>query len=279
MHSTDHYADNNGLRLHYLDYGNADLPPMLLLHGMRDSALSWNIFARAMSNEYRILSLDSRGHGDSDRAGPNGYRYDDYISDIEALADHLSLRDMIIVGHSAGGRYAWSYAVRHPERVRALVIVDIDPDPQNPQTARDFQAIAAEPESWPTKDNFLAYLKTRRVHTPEDALRKQIPAITTRTPDGGYVWKADIRIVTEYERPDLWDSWGRISCPVLLVRGRQSALLTHETAVKMRASLPSSQMRLAELEGGGHWFYQDFPEAFEITVRWFLDDLVTARPR
>ena len=279
MHPTDRYVDNDGLRLHYLDYGNSHLPPMLLIHGMRDSALRWDIFARAMSDEYRVLSLDSRGHGDSDRAGPNGYHYDDYISDIEALAEHLALRDMIIVGHSAGGRYAWSYAVEHPERVRALVIVDIDPDPQNPQTARDFQAIAAEPESWPTEDDFLTYLDTRRVHTPEEALKKQVPAITTRTPEGSYVWKADIRIVTEYERPDLWDSWGRISCPVLLVRGRQSALLTHETAVKMRASLPSSQMRLAELEGGGHWFYQDFPEAFEITVRWFLDDLVTARPR
>ena len=47
----------------------------------------------------------------------------------------------------------------------------------------------------------------------------------------------------------------------------------------MRETLPTSQVRLAELEGGGHWFYQDFPEAFEITVRWFLDYLVTARPQ
>ena len=279
MRPTDRYVDNDGLRLHYLDYGSADLPSMLLIHGMRDSALSWDIFARAMSDEYRVLSLDSRGHGDSDRAGPNGYRYDYYISDVEALADHLNLTDMIIVGHSAGGRYAWSYAVKHPDRVRALVIVDIDPDPYNPQTASDLRASVAEPESWPTEDEFLAYLKTRRVHTPEDALRKQIPAISRRTPEGSHVWKADIRIVAEYERPDLWDSWGRISCPVLLVRGRQSNLLTHETAVKMREALPTSRMRLAELEGGGHWFYQDFPEAFEITVRWFLDDLVTARPR
>ena len=278
MRPTHRYVDNNGLRLHYLDYGNAALPPMLLLHGMRDAAQSWDIFARAMSVEYRVLSLDSRGHGDSDRAGPNGYRFDYYITDVEALADHLDLTDMIIVGHSAGGRYAWNYAVRHPDRVRALVIVDIDPDPYNPQTASDLRASIAEPESWPTEDAFFTYFQTRRVHTPEDALRKQIPAISSRTPDGGYAWKADIRIVTEYERPDLWESWGRISCPVLLVRGRQSTLLTHETAVKMREALPASRMRLAELEGGGHWFYQDFPEAFEITVRWFLDDLVTARP-
>ena len=279
MQPTDKYLDNNGLRLHYLDYGNAALPPMLLLHGMRDSALSWDIFSRAMSEEYRVLSLDSRGHGDSDRAGPNRYRFGDYITDVEAIANKLDLTDMIIVGHSAGGRYAWSYAVRHPGRVRALVIVDIDPDAQNPQTARDIRASVSEPESWPTEEEFVAYLETRRVHTPEDALRKQVPAISVRTPEGAYLWKADIRIVTEYERPDLWESWGRISCPVLLLRGRQSTLLTHETAVKMRQALPTSRMRLAELEGGGHWFFQDFPEAFEITVRWFLDDLVTARPR
>ena len=279
MQPTDQYVDNGSLRLHYLDYGNSELQPMLLLHGMRDSALSWDIFARAMSDEYRALSLDSRGHGDSDSAGPRGYRFDHYISDIETLADSLDLNDMIIAGHSAGGRYAWSYAVRHPDRVRALVIVDIDPDAQNPQTARDFRAIADEPDSWESEDDFVAYLKARRVYTPEHALRKQVPAISRRTPDGSYVWKADIRIVTEYERPDLWDSWGRISCPVLLVRGRQSPLLTHETAVRMRETLPTSHVRLAELEGGGHWFYQDFPEAFEITVRWFLDDLVTARPR
>ena len=99
MQPTDHYLDNNGLRLHYLDYGRADLTPMLLLHGMRDSALSWDTFAHAMSDEYRVLSLDSRGHGDSDRAGPNGYRFDRYVSDIEAIADHLDLDGMVIVGH------------------------------------------------------------------------------------------------------------------------------------------------------------------------------------
>ena len=248
---------------------------MLLLHGMRDAALSWDIFARAMLEEYRVVALDSRGHGDSGRAGADGYRFDDYISDVEALSDYLNLTDMIIVGHSAGGRYAWNYAVRHPERVRALVIVDIDPDPYNPQTASDLRASVAEPESWPTEDDFVAYVKARRVHTPEDAIRRQVPAIAKRTPEGDYVWKADIRIVTEYERPDLWESWGRISCPVLLVRGRQSALLTHETAVKMREALPISQVRLAELEGGGHWFHQDFPGAFEAAVRWFLGSMVS----
>jgi pimeloyl-ACP methyl ester carboxylesterase len=54
------------------------------------------------------------------------------------------------------------------------------------------------------------------------------------------------------------------------VRGRESGLLTHEVAVRMREALPRA--RLVELDGGGHWFYQECPEAFEASVRWFLDN-------
>ena len=261
------------VRLHYVDWGGERLPPMVLLHGMRDSARSWDIFSESMKGDFRVLALDSRGHGDRDWADSGGYRFQDHVSDVGAFLDTLDLDEVIIAGHSAGGRYAWAYAVENPEKVKALIIVDIDPDPVNAQTARDFSDIAAEPDSWDTLDEFQDRLRDRQVYTGDVALRSQALAVSRQTVEGKYVWKADIRIVTEYERPDLWDSWGRIECPVLLVRGRQSRLLTHETAVKMRAALPSSQVRLAELEGGGHWFHQDFPGAFEATVKWFLDQL------
>ena len=270
---SDAYVNNGPVRLHYLDWGGDRLPPMVLLHGMRDSARSWDIFADSIKDDFRVLALDSRGHGDSDWAGSGGYTYQHHVSDVETFFDALELEGAIIVGHSAGGRYAWSYAVKNPDRVKALIIVDIDPDPQNAQTVRDFSDIAAEPDSWDTLDEFGERLRHRQVYTGEAALRSQAQAVSRQTEDGEYVWKADIRIVTEYERPDLWDSWGRIACPVLLLRGRQSRLLTHETAVRMRGVLPASQVRLAELEGGGHWFHQDFPGAFEATVRWFLDEL------
>lgn len=270
---SDGHVDNGPVRLHYLDWGREDLPPMVLIHGMRDSAHSWDIFADSIREDFRVLALDSRGHGDSDWAGSGGYTFRHHVSDVEAFFNTLDLRGAVVVGHSAGGRYAWAYAVENPERVKALIIVDIDPDPQNAQTARDFSDIAAEPDSWDTLDEFGERLRLRQVYTGDTALMSQAQAVARQAEDGKYVWKADIRIVTEYERPDLWDSWSRIQCPVLLVRGRQSRLLTHETAVRMRAALPAAQVRLAELEGGGHWFHQDFPGAFEAAVRWFLDEL------
>ena len=269
----DQYVDNGPVRLHFTDWGGGDVPNMLLLHGMRDCARSWDSFAGPMASDYRVFALDSRGHGDSDWAGPGGYAFVDYVSDVKTVFDSLKLAPAVLVGHSAGGRYAWQFAVENPDAVRALIVVDIDPDPQNPQTARDFADITAEPDGWDTFDQFLERVRERQTYTTGDVLRSQAAAISRTTDDGKYVWKADIRIVTEYERPDLWQSWGRIRCPVLLIRGRQSTLLTHPTAVKMLERLPTSKVRLAELEGGGHWFYQDFPGAFETAVRWFLQDL------
>ena len=273
---TDANFDHDGVRLHYVDWGPTGSPPMLLLHGLRDSARSFDEFAAAMRGDHHVVALDSRGHGDSEWAGSGAYRFEDLVSDVGATVDHLSAthgRDLVLVGHSAGGRYAWVYAIEHPEVVRALVIVDIDPDPINPQTQRDFAAFDAEPFVWDSLDPVNEKLRNRPMFATDDMVRRQTEAITRDHPAGGLVWKSDPLVMDEYERPDLWSSWSRIKCPTLIVRGRKSTLLTHETAVKMREALPKNQVRLTELENAAHWLYQDTPEAFEATVRWFLAGL------
>ena len=272
----DAYFDHNGLRLHYVDWGSAGSPPMLLLHGLRDSARSFDEFAAAMRGEHHVVALDSRGHGDSGWPASGAYRFEDLVSDVDATVEHLDAshgRGLVMVGHSAGGRYAWAYAVEHPEAVRALIIIDIDPDPINPQTQRDFEAFHSEPLVWDSMDPVIEKLRNRPMFAAEAMLRRQAQAITRDHPDGGVVWKSDPLVMAEYERPDLWASWSKIQCPTLIVRGRRSTLLTHETAVKMREALPKHQVRLAELEDAAHWLYQDTPAAFEATVRWFLAGL------
>ncbi|MDP6072889.1 MAG: alpha/beta hydrolase [SAR202 cluster bacterium] len=273
---TDANFDHDGVRLHYVDWGPTGSPPMLLLHGLRDSARSFDEFAAAMRGDHHVVALDSRGHGDSEWAGSGAYRFEDLVSDVGATVDYLSAtrgRDLVLVGHSAGGRYAWAYAIEHPEVVRALVIVDIDPDPINPQTQRDFATFDAEPFVWDSLDPVIEKLRNRPMLATDDMVRRQAEAITRDHPAGGLVWKSDPLVMDEYERPDLWSSWSRIKCPTLIVRGRKSTLLTHETAVKMREALPKNQVRLTELENAAHWLYQDTPEAFEATVRWFLAGL------
>ena len=256
------------LALHYVQWGDDEAPPMVLLHGLQDCARSWDAFAAAMSPDYRVVALDHRGHGDSPWAAPDRYRLADYVSDVEALAEGLSLRDFVLVGHSAGGRNAFLYALRRPETVRSLVIVDIDPDAANPESASMFRRYRSEGDEWDDLEAVTERLRSRQPNSSQEMLVHQALHMTRETADGKRAWKRDRRLIDAYERPDLWDEWRRVTHPTLIVRGRQSDLLTHEVAVRMREAVPHA--RLAELEGGGHWFLQEHPGAFEATVRWFL---------
>ena len=275
---TDEFFDANGLRLHYADWGtpahaaSSDTPAVVLLHGLQDCARSWDIFAAAIRSDYRVIALDSRGHGDSEHATPNAYGFRDYIADIESLVSHLELNDIILVGHSAGARYAFVFAAEHPELVRSLVVVDIDPDAVNPDSQGMFARYNAESDEWDSLDAVVERLRDRQPQSTDEMLRHQAQCMTRELPDGRRAWKRDRLLLAAYERPDLWDEWRRTAAPTLIVRGRQSNLLTHEVAVQMREAIAGAApiVRLAELEGGGHWFYQEFPGAFEMTFRWFM---------
>ena len=276
---TDRFFDANGVRLHYADWGapNADAPTVVLLHGLQDCARSWDVFAAAISADYRVIALDSRGHGDSAYASPDAYGFRDYIADLEALVSHLGLSDFILGGHSAGARYAFVFAAEHPELIRSLVVVDIDPDAVNPDSQGMFTRYNTESDEWDSLSAVVERLRDRQPQSTDEMLLHQAQCMTREISDderagGRRVWKRDRRLLAAYERPDLWDEWRRISVPTLIVRGRQSNLLTHEVAVRMREALMgvSPVVRLAELEGGGHWFYQEFPGAFEMTFRWFM---------
>ncbi len=276
LQPADKFFDADGLRLHYLDWGqpspepDASVPTMVLLHGLQDCARSWDTFAAAMRADYRIIALDSRGHGDSEHSPDAAYGFRHYIADLEALVEQLGLSDFVLVGHSAGGRYAFVYAAEHPELVRALVVVDIDPDAYNADSQGMFARYNAESDDWASLDSVVERLRMRQPQSSDEMLRHQALHMTQALPDGRRTWKRDRRLLAAYERPDLWAQWQRIAAPTLIVRGRQSDLLTHEVAVRMREALTIST-RIAELEGGGHWFYQEFPGAFEAAVRWFLD--------
>ena len=268
----DKYLDIDGLRLHYMDWGNENAQPMILLHGLQDCARSWDSFAHGLSSDYRVLALDHRGHGDSDWASKDRYRLCDYVTDISALVAELGLVNVVVVGHSAGGRNAFEYALSSPSNVEALVIVDIDPDANNEESKDMFAQYYKEGDEWDCLDDVVDRLRSRQPSSSEEMLFHQASNMTLELPNGRRVWKRDRTLLTSYERPDLWYDWYRIICPLLIVRGRQSKLLTQQVAVKMRESV--ARARLVELEGGGHWFYQERPEEFEATVRWFLEAIL-----
>ncbi|HZA21768.1 MAG TPA: alpha/beta hydrolase, partial [Dehalococcoidia bacterium] len=116
-----------GLKLHYLDWGTQGKPVMVLLHGLRGHAHSWDDVSAALYQDYHVLALDQRGRGDSDWAKDGDYSTRAYVSDLTGFCDALKLDSFILVGHSMGGRNSMSFAGRHSEKLEKLIIVDVGP--------------------------------------------------------------------------------------------------------------------------------------------------------
>jgi pimeloyl-ACP methyl ester carboxylesterase len=122
---------NEDVGLHVHIDGDDDAPPVLLLHGILGSGRTWDWMMPRLVGQHRVLRLDFRGHGGSDRA-PGRYRMVDYVSDAAAVCDQVVGAPCVIVGHSLGGATAAGLAQTRPELVRGIVLEDAPlslPDP------------------------------------------------------------------------------------------------------------------------------------------------------
>lgn len=113
-----------GVRMHYREQGKADGPTLLLVHGFSASLHTWEPWVERLGNEYRIVSLDLPGHGLT--RAPAGYdaSIEVFRDAVQSFAEAKNLSRFVIAGSSMGGNVAWEYAVAHPERTQALILVD-----------------------------------------------------------------------------------------------------------------------------------------------------------
>jgi len=282
------------LRLHFLDWGNEEAPPLLLIHGGRDHARSWDWVARALRRDFHVIAPDLRGHGDSAHAVGGHYSMPELVLDVAQLVDAIQVSPVAIVGHSLGGAVALQYAGIFSERVRKLVAIEgLGPAPE----LRERMLAVSAPErlrSWIEQMRALADRVPRRYATIEDAakrMREENGRLSTelalhltrhgvaRNEDGTYSWKFDNAIrAPSPMRPDfpgLEATWAAIRCPVLLARGTESWASDPE---KDGRSRPFRHARLANVAGAGHWVHHDRPEEFLALVHAFLGEPDRAQP-
>lgn len=112
----------NSIQLSYLEWYQGN-EPLLLLHGMADHSLVWSKLGDYLASDYHIVAPDLRGHGESSKP-ETGYRFIDYIEDLEALMDDLGWSSAHILGHSWAGKIMTLWATKNPERFRSLILVD-----------------------------------------------------------------------------------------------------------------------------------------------------------
>ncbi len=260
----------NGIRFHYREWGDPSSPPLVILHGISSHARTWDTFAKAFCDRYRIFALDQRGHGESGWA--DDYAPERRVEDLEAFADALALERFTLVGLSMGGICAYGYAPRHPERLTKLVIVDIAPELE-PSGMRRIGAGLATPNEFSDPEEAVALARAANPRPPEAELRHRVLNNLIRRDDGKWIFRYDQRVsgVTRGPRADpepVWASFAKITCPTLLVRGAESDPLGRAAAERMTREIPDC--RLIEVPNAGHSVPLDNPQGFIKAIGTFL---------
>lgn len=268
--SRDATLDANGLRFHMLEWGAADAPPLVLLHGLTGHAHTWDHVASGLASRYHVYVPDQRGHGDTQHA--NSYTTADFVTDLEALRTEWNLERFVLVGLSMGGHNAMGYALSHPDRVSHLGIIDIPPALRRDvwlqgDLAAQARKIAEQGHRpFSTVDEAFAEARAGNTTAPDANLRYRTELNLVVT-DAGYLLKWDPKVQILWEPTDLSDEMAQLSMPVLLVRGGKTTVLPERTAAAMIAAIPDAE--LLEIPTSGHSVPTDRPE--ELTsalMRW-----------
>ncbi|WP_275546913.1 MULTISPECIES: alpha/beta fold hydrolase [unclassified Pseudomonas] len=257
------YFDNDGCQLHYEDYGHG--APLLLVHGLGSSTRDWEYQIPVLARHYRVIALDVRGHGRSDKP-QEAYRIADFADDVAALIDHLQLPPVHLVGISMGGMIGFQLGVERPELLRSLTIVNSGPEVKA-KSARDWLEIAkrwtlSRLLSLETIARALAKLLFPR---PEQAeLRRKVEERWPQNDKRAYLASLDAII-----------GWGvrehlaRITCPTLVISADRDYTPV-ERKREYVAEMPNA--RLLVIENSRHATPLDQPERFNSALLAFLGE-------
>ena len=275
------------LRLHYVDWGNPDAPPLMLLHGGRDHCRNWDWVAADLRRDYHVIAPDLRGHGDSAWSASGHYTMANYIYDLAQLIHQQGWRRSTIIAHSLGRQHRAALH-RHLSRERAPPGRDRGPRPWSRAgrrigseadrrtharlDRRSTRALSGrQPRRYPTLEAAYARMQEENKHlTPEQA-RHLTQHGVNQNEDGTYSWKFD-----HYVR--LWPPYDMTRDEIAGLWGASRARRCWSIGTESWAKNPAEDGRLAyfnnasvlAVERAGHWVHHDQLEFFLGEVRRFL---------
>jgi pimeloyl-ACP methyl ester carboxylesterase len=264
------FIEANGVRLHYVDWGDPLLPPALLLHGGSAHARWWDFTVPHLVERRRCVALDLRGHGESGWSAAADYGLAAHAADVCALIDALDLREVALVGHSFGGFVAMTVAPSEP-RLAALVIVDSRAR-ITPRSARYLDALRKLPHPrYASLDEALQ--RFRLLPSAHDARPEVIAHVVrhgmTTRPDGTWTLKFDRRAMAGIPAQDLSPALAAAGCPILAIRGQHSPVVSAAGLEEFRTANP--RVVTVEIAGAHHHVMLDQPAALARAIGSFLD--------
>lgn len=249
---------HDGLTFSYLERDGGADGVLVLLHAHWMGASDFEAVMPKLPRGWRVAALDQRGHGQTQHGGRHAP--DAYIGDVDAFLRALGVdAPVVLLGHSFGGMVANLYAAARPQKVRGLILEDIE-------VAREGEMdfIRAWAGAFPTREALLARISERLAPYLEKSI--------VETPEG---WRLafDPEEVLASERAlngDHWREWLSHSCPALVIRGARSVPVDGEVLQEMARRRPNTELVTLD---AGHSVHIDAPDAFVDAVSAFLDRL------
>lgn len=271
--SKEHHLTVNGLTLHYLEWSPFKSPTLLLLHGYLSRAEIWSGLASELSRDMRVVALNQRGHGNSDWSSDGAYSIDDHFADLARFIDLLDPEELILMGHSMGGRNALFYTACLPDRVKKLMLVDARPGNSEGSISALKKLLAG---LGPQGDDLQKMQEKAEKLYPQLSLKEMFERIfreqaqpSSRSHSGFDPWLITASKLAGYLVEDLWPFMECLTCPTLIIRGQHSEFLSPSDAENMRLMIPKAT--LSVIPRSSHLPMLENPTAFKQAVLSFLD--------
>jgi esterase len=261
------------LELHYLDWGGEGHREILFLHGGGLTAHTWDVVCDVLHARYRCLSVDLRGHGDSEWSSDGRYLVEDHVADIERVVAGLRLSQFVLAGMSLGGTAGLLYAGSKPKGLVGLVLVDTGYGLRTPGArVREFMSGPAEADF----EDFVERAAAFNPRRSREQLRRSLRKSLRELPDGRWAWKYDPRTLSpavdiESLRGKLTAAAKEVDCPTLVLRGGESDMFHDEDAAALAALIPEGRWR--RIDGAGHTIQGDRPQELAQALVEFVDAL------
>lgn len=276
-----HYADNDGVKIHYVSAGEGSL--VVFIHGFPDYWYSWRRQMAGLTDQFRVVALDQRGYNRSDKPqGVENYDVALLVSDVAAVIRDAGAERATIVGHDWGGVVAWQFAFNLPQMSERLVILNLphprglarelagNPEQQaNSAYARRFQEGSADDPDIlfggpMTAERLAGWVgdEAAREHYVEAFRRSDFTAMLN------YYKRNYPRLPAEGTTPPEPET-PRLAMPVLMFHGLEDTAL-HSDALSLTWDWLDADLTLVTVPGAGHFVQQDAPELVTETLRWWL---------
>jgi len=242
------------MKLHYKKIGSGK--PFVILHGLFGSSDNWQTIAKKIAEYYTVFSVDMRNHGHSPWS--NQFSINDMTNDVKKLFLDLNINEVILIGHSMGGKVAMTFAQKYPEMLKKMIVVDIGIKKYPPHhqhilkaiNAIDLNIIKTREEA---KKHFLNFIES------EDTIQFLLKNLYWK--DNKLTWRMNISVI-EQNIHNILNEIEQKECNVqtLFIRGDKSNYILENDFLDIETTFIDSQ--IITIPNSGHWIHAEQPEAF-----------------